>query len=362
MVNKTYRVAMVGGCGMWGRHYLRAYAQHPYCEIVALVDRAKDRRAEAAAHYGIDTALDSLDDLLERDKPDIISVALPVALNRESVIACAEAGISVVSCEKPIAVSLEDADEMVRVCEERGTLFSCGTAPLEISHLPETVAWIQEGNIGKLTAAAIPGGLPVEISGAGCVQLAQLQIATGMSIDWVEGWTLPSVGNYAAAEASQLESDCPGYGRLGLSGGIVCDVPRPRQGIACRVSLTGENGQVWLGGAQSVLVQGSGAEAAPVYPEWLMQEPKDFFTRVVERLMNAFDTGVMFGPGRVYHNSLETAITIKHSHYRNHKRINLPLEDRSLKLYPHPYRNYGGDVTGWESIGYAAPPGIPETV
>ncbi len=194
---------------MWGRHYLRAYAQHPYCEIVALVDQAKDRRAEAAAHYGIDTALDSLDDLLERDKPDIISVALPVALNRESVIACAEAGISVVSCEKPIAVSLEDADEMVRVCEERGTLFSCGTAPLEISHLPETVAWIQEGNIGKLTAAAIPGGLPVEISGAGCVQLAQLQIATGMSIDWVEGWTLPSVGNYAAAEASQLESDCP---------------------------------------------------------------------------------------------------------------------------------------------------------
>ena len=53
-----YRVAVVGGAGTWGRHYVRAYAEHPDCEIVALIDRAKDRRQAFADRYGIDTVCD----------------------------------------------------------------------------------------------------------------------------------------------------------------------------------------------------------------------------------------------------------------------------------------------------------------
>ena len=128
MASMKYRVAVVGGCGMWGRHYLHAYAQHEDVEIVALVDRAKDRREAAAGKYGIDVVFDSLHELLEHEIPDIVSMSLPVGLNPESVTACAEAGVRVVSCEKPIAISLEDADRMVRICEEKGTLFACGTA------------------------------------------------------------------------------------------------------------------------------------------------------------------------------------------------------------------------------------------
>ena len=44
MPARKYRVAVVGGAGTWGRHYLHAYAEHPDCEIVALVDRTRDRR------------------------------------------------------------------------------------------------------------------------------------------------------------------------------------------------------------------------------------------------------------------------------------------------------------------------------
>ena len=51
------------------------------------------------------------------------------------------------------------------------------------SHMPEVVEWVQEGHIGRLTAAAIPGGLPTEVSGGGCVQLASLRILTGMDVE-----------------------------------------------------------------------------------------------------------------------------------------------------------------------------------
>lgn len=124
---RKYRVAVVGGAGTWGRHYLRAYFNHPDCEIVALVDRARDRRQAFADCHDIKVVYDTIDDLLAKDIPDIISLILPVAYNPDAVISCAEAGVKVVSCEKPIAVALTQADEMVRICRERGTVFGCGS-------------------------------------------------------------------------------------------------------------------------------------------------------------------------------------------------------------------------------------------
>ena len=358
---KKYRVAVVGGAGTWGSRYLHAYANHPVCEIVALVDRAKDRRNAFADRYGVETVFDTLDDLLAREVPDIVSVILPTSHNPDAVIACAEAGVKVVSCEKPIAVELSQADAMVRICHERGTVFSCGSVYSGVPYLLETIGWIGAGNIGELTAAAIPSGLPREVSGGGCVQLTLLRLLTGMEVEWVEGWTLPPDFDWMSpVEVSESEIDCPTYGRLGLSNGIVCEIPVPptEPGGSCPVMVVGENGQVWLTGPKSVFIQGSGAASTPVYPDFLDTPlPDDFFTRRIGWLMQAFDTGRdVLDSGHGYRQALEIAIALKQSAENGHQRISLPLADRSLRIVPHPYRLLGGDVAGWESIGYRGPP------
>ena len=360
---KKYRVAVVGGAGTWGRKYLRAYANHPACEIVALVDRAEDRRQTFADRYDIGTVFDTLEDLLDREIPDIVSVILPTSHNPGAVIACAEAGVKVVSCEKPIAVELSQADEMVRICRERGTIFSCGSVYSGVPYLLETVDWIKAGNIGKLTAAAIPSGLPREVSGGGCVQLTLLQLLTGMEVEWAEGWTLPPESGWMPpVETPSVEIDCPAYGRLGLSGGIGCKIPMPstEQSVSCPVMVTGENGRIWMTGRHPVFIQGDGAASTPVYPPFLdTPAPDDPFTRRIEWLMHAFDTGQdVADSGHGYHQALEIAIALKQSAECGHRRVSLPLEDRSLRIVPHPYRLLGGDVAGWESIGYTGPPDV----
>ena len=365
MATKKYRIAVVGGAGTWGRHYARAYANHPDCEIIALVDPARDRRQAFADHYGIQVIYDTVEELLAEKIPDIVSAIVPVVSNPEVVIACARAGVRVVSCEKPIAVELSQADEMVRVCRERGTLFSCGSVYSGVPYLMETINWVQAGNLGRLTGAAIPAGLPREVSGGCCVQLTLLRLLTGMEVEWVEGWTLPPQPGWTASpEISDDEIDCPAYGRLGLSGDILCEIPRPQPGtrISCLVAVSGERGQLWLCAPRAVFIQGRGAESTPLFPAFLETDPPDdFFTLRIERLLRAFDSGrEELDSGRGYHQALEIAIALKLSARRDHQRLFLPLEDRSSRIFPHPYRLHGGDVAGWEDLGDKGPPRVEE--
>ena len=359
---RKYRVAVVGGAGMWGRHYLQTFAERKDCDVI-LVDSSKERAEQFAAEFGIVDILGSLDELLKREVPDIVANILPVQLSFEAVISCAEAGVKVVSCEKPMAVELKQADEMVRVCEERGTAFGCATAHWEVPHLRAAAEWLRDGNFGSILAASIPGGLPIEVSGAGCVQLTQLRLATGMEAVWVEGSVLPAEKGWGLPDgAAEHEVDCPAYGRIGLSGDIICEIPEPIHGahVPCRIWLKYEKGQVWLNGPQPVFIEGHGGASTPVYPEFLREEPESVFVGVCNRLIDAADRndGTIPCSGYDYRQALEIAIALKLSARKSHRQVALPLEDRSLRIFPHDYRLRGGDLAGWESIGYAGPPPV----
>ncbi len=354
---RKYRVAVIGGAGTWGRHYLHAYARHPDCEVVGLVDRSSDRRQRFADQYGIEKVYDCLEALLAEDLPDIVSAVIPVESNPETVIACAEAGVRVVSCEKPMAVTLSDADEMVRICRERGTVFSCGSLYADVPGLSEALNRVRAGFLGRITGAVIPGGLPREMAGAGCVPLTLLRLLTQQEIVWTEGWTLPPEPGWTPPPGVlEDEMDCGGYGLVGLSGGVVCEIskPRPDGKIEGMITVTGETGTISLGAT------------GPVFdprPEGASDTPgsDDFFTIRIERLLRAWDSGKdELDSGRGYHQTLETAIALKQSTRNTHTRIHLPLKDRSLRLFPHPYRLQGGDAAGWKSFGYTGPPDLPD--
>ena len=355
---RKYRVAVVGGTGMWGQRYLREACRRDDVEPI-LVDTS-DRLREFADHYGVADVYDSLDALLAREVPDLVCNVVPVGVAVDLVTRCAEAGVRVISCEKPIAVELETADRMVAICREHGAAFGCGSAHFEVPHFQQAAAWIAAGNIGEITAAAIPGGLPREVSGGGCPPLTHLRAATGREVEWVEGWTLPPADGYRAPEADEITLDCPAYGRIGLSGGLVCEVPEPLtdKGVACRVSVTGENGQVYLQGPRPVFIVGTGARATPVFPDFLNEEPGEGMQLRVQSLLDAVESGASESvcSGHDYRQALEIAIAFKLSAADGNRRIGLPLADRSHRIYPHPYRQHGGDAVGYETIGYEGPP------
>ena len=83
---KKYRVAVVGGAGMWGRHYLQTFAEREDCDVV-LVDSSTSRAKQFAEEFGITDMFVSLDELLQREVPDIVAVA-------NDIIKCANEGFT----------------------------------------------------------------------------------------------------------------------------------------------------------------------------------------------------------------------------------------------------------------------------
>jgi UDP-N-acetyl-2-amino-2-deoxyglucuronate dehydrogenase len=86
--------------------------------LVAVCDPVRERADAVAARFGVPAAYD-IGDFLARNDIDAVAVLTPSGMHPEHVIACARAGKHVV-VEKPMALRLQDADEMIRACDEAG--------------------------------------------------------------------------------------------------------------------------------------------------------------------------------------------------------------------------------------------------
>ncbi|HET7520567.1 MAG TPA: Gfo/Idh/MocA family oxidoreductase, partial [Candidatus Limnocylindria bacterium] len=91
------------------------------CEIVAIASRDGARADAVAAELGIPRAHASYEGLLADPEVDAVYIPLPNHLHAEWAIAAARAGKHVL-CEKPMALTADDAQRMVDVAREEGVL------------------------------------------------------------------------------------------------------------------------------------------------------------------------------------------------------------------------------------------------
>ena len=107
-----------GGMGVWHSNLLKRMDE---LELVGVYD-IKDDRCELAHSQGIYT-YDSMQDLLDDEKVEIVSVIIPNHLHKEVCIQAMRAGKHVV-CEKPVALNSQELEEMIAVSRECGVIFT----------------------------------------------------------------------------------------------------------------------------------------------------------------------------------------------------------------------------------------------
>lgn len=116
---RTYRVAVIGrsGRGDYGHGLDTVWLQTDRAEVVAVADEDPKGRAAAAARLKAKAAYADYREMLDKEKPDVVSVAPRWPdCHREMVVACAERGVHVF-VEKPLAPTPREADEIVAACD-----------------------------------------------------------------------------------------------------------------------------------------------------------------------------------------------------------------------------------------------------
>lgn len=109
------------GAGFMGGMHSQCYKQLHNAKLVAVADFQAGKAKEMADKYGA-RACGSGDELIADRNIDMVDICLPTYMHKEYVVKAAKAGKHVL-CEKPIALNVKDADEMVAACSKAKVKF-----------------------------------------------------------------------------------------------------------------------------------------------------------------------------------------------------------------------------------------------
>src|SRR5215469_2642049 len=118
MASDQVGVGLVG-TGFIGQVHADAFARSPIASVRAVASRSAEHAADFAGRFGIPAWHADYRDLAERSDVDVVCVGAPNFVHRDIVIAAASAGKHVI-CEKPLARTLREADEMIAACATAG--------------------------------------------------------------------------------------------------------------------------------------------------------------------------------------------------------------------------------------------------
>lgn len=161
-MTKTYRAALIG-CGNIGAGVERysapiqpwAHASvldaNPRTELAALVDADAEKLAKAQGNFPSAEVFSDAQAMFEAIKPDIVTIATPPSSHKALTLLAVQYGVKAIVCEKPIAASTQDGEEMISACREAGI-------PLFINHIRRFDPMIREAKtklaeIGEVTQA-----------------------------------------------------------------------------------------------------------------------------------------------------------------------------------------------------------------
>jgi len=159
------RVGVVG-VGNLGQYHARVYHDLKEATLVGVVDSSPDRAKEIAKKQKTQ-AFTSLEELLKAGV-EAVSVVVPTSLHHEVATRCLEAGCHVL-LEKPIASTVEQADDLTRLAHEKGRILQIGhierfnQAVQALQKLKTVPKFIESHRMGPFVARNLDTGVVLDL-------------------------------------------------------------------------------------------------------------------------------------------------------------------------------------------------------
>lgn len=300
------------------------------CESTRLVAAAEvvaDKLSAFCERWKIPRGYRDYREMIEQERPEIISVTTRPGSHQEIVNFAAEHGVKGIWCEKPLCCSMAEADAMVEVCEKNGVKFNLGVNRRYGPFYRGLREVIVQEIVGELQTVICHGGSSA-LWGHSHASDLMLLLAGDPEVDFVQG----TVGVEGADFAdNRVETDPLIYSAYvqfanGVRGYFLAT-------IGYDWEVTGSTGKVRaLNDGQHVELRRQAGNWKQLEPARMPEVPNGSGSLAcLEDLVEAIETGrETKGPIQLARRSNEIIMGIIASHGLGGARVSLPLANRSL--------------------------------
>lgn len=262
---KKLRWGVMGGARIV-RKVIPALQASKNGEVVGIASRTEEKAKEYAEKHGLPQAFGSYDDLLASPEVDAVYIPLPNTMHREWAIKSLHAGKHVL-CEKPLAVTAAECEEIGGVADERGLKVLEGFMYRFHPRFELLQELMHQGVVGELKFVRVAhsfaaegeenirwfralGGGALLDTGCYCVNVSRMMVGE-------EPVKVSAFANYVdAADEGRVDTSIAGLLRFpgGATALFDCGVTLERRNL---LEITGTEGRLYLDNPFSLIDEDS---------------------------------------------------------------------------------------------------------
>ncbi|MBM3242773.1 Gfo/Idh/MocA family oxidoreductase [Candidatus Poribacteria bacterium] len=361
-MNKTvYRVAIIGTGRMGGLiedelpvnqffspyGHFSAYAAIEQTEVVAVANRGAERLKRFTKRFGITNTYLDYREMIEKEKPDIVSVTTPSFARAEPIIFAAEHGVRGIYAEKGLCASLAEADRIVAACKGNNVAFNWGAMRRHHNGYVRSREAIARGDIGEPRYAIMYAYTDLIKHHPHTLDLVSMLLGDPKPI-WVEGRLMernvsqppsrsfpdydPAGHCFTPPPGEEIADPMVGFFRVGYENGAE-GIFVPMSG-RFDIDIHGTEGRVYAWDNGDVLRVRRSAKGNSEIEEKIIKPTGESPTVcTIRNIIREMETGERTaGNIDVTMQSVEAQFGVAHSHLQGGARISLPVADRSLYI------------------------------
>jgi len=292
------------GAGRAGQVHAESLVHHlPGARLAAIVDQQPETLRTAGGRYGVEPCFATLEEALDSASFDAVVITAPTFTHKKLAITAAAAGKHIL-CEKPMALNLDECDEMIAAAERHRVVLQIGFMRRFDPEFEAAAARIEAGEIGRpMLIKSLTHGPGLPPAWARDLRTSNGMLAEVNSHDWdTTRWLAGSDPVRVFAEVANFKGaargvDTPNFYDTALvtirfaSGavGSISGVCPCEYGYDARVEIVGERGILQIGElrGQAVVICTNRDQGlvSPVYRTW----PERFAAAYVREMRHFLD-------------------------------------------------------------------------
>lgn len=202
----TYKAAIVG-CGGIARAHARGYADTGRCDLVACADIFQESANSFSEQFGIPHVYTDYKEMMEQVRPDLVSVCTHHHLHHLITVELAAYQPKAIYCEKPMALTMTEANEMAEICQQNNVMLIIGHQRRYGAQYAAAKELLEQGQIGQLTQMESYGHpwTSLLVDGTHSIDLLRFY-NNDVPVSWVLGQVDASGGSFRFGHPNEAAS------------------------------------------------------------------------------------------------------------------------------------------------------------